>query len=404
MAESSSSSSSSSSAKEEAKRLLRKLDWRDLTFIGVEVGSIPSIYKDKFTFPELKKALKDGELSNLGHPMYMFMGAQPIEYGGRTLNIPYIVVIDSEAPPPSRIAHCSIQGQNESIIDMKNVRMGWVPYVPKKFPQSLIKDKLPIQIYTLNWYGRTAKSSKLTEDRARWLEYLIPYIRLPQMVESIPEPKDTDVKNVNFTWKYQDKKYEVVYDKEMDTLPEFIPTFLEDNKLPESAGPELKQALKDAFQKAREQARADYQSLQDEVNKLPDRAKQAYRNIKLYKFYPTHPDINIRRYIDKKINRYFGSATRVFPEPEKDVALENFLERVHAEKRKLEDGALSESEKAPRMEEPKESVENMTPAPNNEDKNKEKQEENQQQEEEDEGKEKAPKKQKATRGRRKKRT
>jgi len=40
---------------------------------------------------------------------------------------------------------------------------------------------------------------------------------------------------------------------------------------------------------------------------------EALRNAKFYKFYPTHPKIEVRPHIDPFINRYYGKAHYVFP-------------------------------------------------------------------------------------------
>lgn len=37
--------------------------------------------------------------------------------------------------------------------------------------------------------------------------------------------------SVDFEWSHGDKKYQIVFDKEIDRLATFIPEFLEDNEL-----------------------------------------------------------------------------------------------------------------------------------------------------------------------------
>lgn len=47
-------------------------------------------------------------------------------------------------------------------------------------------DKLPaIPVYVLGWAGRTSQFSNLEEAAVHYIEYLHPYIVLPQIVEQI---------------------------------------------------------------------------------------------------------------------------------------------------------------------------------------------------------------------------
>jgi hypothetical protein len=39
------------------------------------------------------------------------------------------------------------------------------------------------------------------------------------------------VSSVDFEWTYNNKKYQIVFDKEIDRLVTFIPEFIEDNQL-----------------------------------------------------------------------------------------------------------------------------------------------------------------------------
>lgn len=42
----------------------------------MEVKGIPEILSEPFEFPDLNYQLRDGELSKISYPLYMFMGGQ----------------------------------------------------------------------------------------------------------------------------------------------------------------------------------------------------------------------------------------------------------------------------------------------------------------------------------------
>lgn len=45
--------------------------------------------------------------------------------------IPAIVAVVSSLPPPARLGLKSVQKIEEELIDMKDLKMDWVPYIPK---------------------------------------------------------------------------------------------------------------------------------------------------------------------------------------------------------------------------------------------------------------------------------
>lgn len=52
-------------------------NWRDLPFIGVELKSIADIYAEPYDFPDFAREMSPGgSLWNIGHPIYVFLGAQ----------------------------------------------------------------------------------------------------------------------------------------------------------------------------------------------------------------------------------------------------------------------------------------------------------------------------------------
>lgn len=69
------------------------------------------------------------------------------------------------------------------------------------------------------------------------IEFLHPYILLPQIVEKMEAPVVTCV---DFEWEYKGSKYQVVFDKEIDRLATYLPEFVEDHNLTAEAEEPLK--------------------------------------------------------------------------------------------------------------------------------------------------------------------
>ncbi|GAM21998.1 hypothetical protein SAMD00019534_051730 [Acytostelium subglobosum LB1] len=349
---------------EERMAKLRKVEWKDLIPIGFELKELETMRKEPWSFDQLNKELSHGFLSKAEHPLYIFMGAQPIVEKKVALNIPYIVVFDCLTPPPQKVCKASIQGATEEVFDTSKdnrFKVSWLPYIRSKlFNQDFTKIAKPIQALQCNSRGRT--SNVIPEEKLIEMQYLLPYIRLPQIVENL---KQIDVTAVTFDFEAQltpeqlekekkqaaedDKKREeeftskgkmvrltkaekekmkardeclargckmmfIAYDKAVDTPTAFIDEKKEDDGITDECAIELKRRLKEEFDKARKIRGDSFAAIQKEVADMSPEDKENYRNCKIYKFYPTHPKIDVSKYSSKVVNRFFGNATQVFPE------------------------------------------------------------------------------------------
>lgn len=304
------------------KHDLKEVNWLDLPFVGIEFRSIEEVRREPFSFPHLVRELQSGALADKPYPIYLFQCAQPCwDDATRSMKqVPYIVAIDCAVPPPSKLAYHSVQLAAHDVIDMKQLpayaRYEWTPYVPKGLTAEL--DKLPIQCYVLGWAGRQSQFSQLEEAAVHYIEYLHPYIVLPQVVEATPAPVVT---SVDFEWEHGGKKYQIVFDKEIDRLATFIPEFLEDNELVGVVEDEvIKTALQAAFKEKRAKEEAKHQAVLDTVTTFSAEQQQQLRDIKTYKFYPLHPTLDTRPFADDSINQYFGKATHVVLPSQEDLA------------------------------------------------------------------------------------
>ena len=310
---------------------LKVVDWRQLPFVGIEFSAIESIYEQPFSFPHLIRELQEGELANRSYPIYLFQAAQPCwsDKEQTMRNVPYIVAIDCAVPPPNKLVYHTLQLAKHDVIEMKSqpsfARYEWTPYIPAAVAAEGNYEKTPIQCYILGWAGRGAQFHNMQEADVHRIEFLHPYVLLPQEVEKMKPPVVT---NVDFEWKHEGKSYQVVFDKEIDRLATFLPEFTEDNSLPESAQESLKEALQNAFKEKRAIEEGGFKAMLDELAAMPQEQQQALREMRTYKFYPHHPELLVGPFVDDQINPYFGRASKVLLPSREDVEL---LQRQHEE-------------------------------------------------------------------------
>jgi hypothetical protein len=173
---------------EELDRALRKVDWRELSFVGTEIANIPLILKESWSFPDLAVALRPGgELTADGRTAYLFMVTEPTDVNGdgNIVCVPVVVAFACRVPPPSLIAHDSVQNTEAGVralnplggrpFDMRRMRMAWVPHVPAS---ASVDTSLPRQlrppVWSLRWESRDAFVRKMKEDAEHFVNYINP--------------------------------------------------------------------------------------------------------------------------------------------------------------------------------------------------------------------------------------
>jgi len=293
---------------------LRTVDWKELDFIGMEIKGANEIKEEPFTFDEMNKQLNEGELKG-HHPLYLFMGAQPFTVEGTVIvkNIPYIIIIDCAKPPSNKVAVASIQSGGERIESFSKWHLAYVPYLPRRF--SYATADTPPQLHTLKWEARRTVVNKFDQEKAHKVSLLLPYELLPRSLEDYPlEKRLGEVKNVDFKFKAENgHEFDIVWDKDTHHLVVDIDSLLEEEKLPETERPRIKAALKEQFEKKRQEVRDKFNAEKSELEALKKEEYEALKNIRLYKFYPEHPSLDIRPFMVANINRYYGDAHKVFP-------------------------------------------------------------------------------------------
>lgn len=132
------------------------LQWRDLEAIGIELAGINQLYTDQWQFPNVAAALAPGgPLFARPHSLHCFLGAQPIYVNNNVSNVPYLVFIDCEVPPPPVLADHRLQKEREVLIPMTQLSMSWSPYLPNSI-SDIGPGELPTEcrINVLSWKRR----------------------------------------------------------------------------------------------------------------------------------------------------------------------------------------------------------------------------------------------------------
>jgi len=161
---------------------------------------------------------------------------------------------------------------------------------------------------------REAVKKHLSVERLHKLSLLLPYELLPQKFEE--EDLDTKLKkvqDVSFIYKTRDgRSIEFTWDKEIHKLKIDLPYMMEEFKIPSDEEDILKEKLKEAFDKKREEITKEHEAKKKILDSYSPEHIQALKDIKIYKFYPTHPRLDISGAINPYFNRYFGNVDRVF--------------------------------------------------------------------------------------------
>ncbi|KAG7539197.1 Papain-like cysteine peptidase superfamily [Arabidopsis suecica] len=291
------------------KRNLEDL-WKDTFPVGTEWDQQDAVYDFNWDFKNLEEALEEGG-KLYGKKVYVFgcTESHSVNYKNekKDVIVPAVVCIESSIPPSDKIGVASVQGEVGEIIPMKNMKMDWVPYVPlEQRDRQVDRKNFPVFILGCS-QGRSALKHS-TDDHVKKFNYCFPYINDPFKVD---ESEHSTVVKIMFP---SEPPVECEYDWVKSDIEEFT-----DNLIKEEA---LLPGQKDAFQEfVKEQsdiAMAAYdraQEAREEAKEgLSQETKKAYKEMKLYKFYPlTSPDTPDTAGIEKSpfINRYFGKAHEV---------------------------------------------------------------------------------------------
>ncbi|PWA69580.1 hypothetical protein CTI12_AA296680 [Artemisia annua] len=253
----------------------------------VELDRLDKLYEYNWNFSNLEEAFDEGGVLH-GEKVYLFVCTEsPREHAAL---IPIVIAVVSPFPPSDKIGLISVQRESESrkVVDMKQMKMDWVPYVPLGKRSALV-ERLKSQIFVLNCVQRRAGLKCLKDERVAEFTYCIPYFYNP-----FEEDETEESTVVEFLYPVEPPVY-CEFDWEFDKVEEFTNNLI--------AAEELSEDQKDAF-KARQKRKQALEELSQE--KL-----DAINNTRFYKFYPLEAPDNTVMPKSSYINRYYGKAHKV---------------------------------------------------------------------------------------------
>ncbi|PAN38804.1 hypothetical protein PAHAL_7G199300 [Panicum hallii] len=276
--------------------------WLSAFPVGTEWENIDKIKEFNWNFENLEKALEEGgEL--YGKTVYLFGSTEPqllyVNGESKIVLIPVIVVVDCLFPPSDKIGINSVQRENEEILPMKAMKMAWVPYVPLEDRLSRI-DSLETKIFTLGCTQRRSALKHLKTERVKKFDYCMPYYMPLQPIE------DEDDTVINFLYPLEPPIVDD-FNWEMDDYEDFADQKVKDEDLPEDEKEKFKEFLKEKVRERKRELKQAKEARKKAIDDMDPKKKEAFENIKFYKFYPVKtpdtPDVDSVK--SKYINRYY---------------------------------------------------------------------------------------------------
>nr|KAJ0210579.1 hypothetical protein LSAT_V11C400211640 [Lactuca sativa] len=124
--------------------------------VGTEWHQLDSLSEYKWNFSNLEGAFEEGGVLH-GKKVYLFTCTEPqlLSFHDQTkvICIPVVVAVVSPFPPSDKIGIQSVYRESEEILDMKQMKMDWVPYIPLGKRGSSI-ERVKSQIFILNCVQR----------------------------------------------------------------------------------------------------------------------------------------------------------------------------------------------------------------------------------------------------------
>ncbi|GKE74164.1 heat intolerant 4-like protein, partial [Tanacetum coccineum] len=127
--------------------------WKHAYPVATELDRLDRLYEYNWNFSNLEEAFDEGGVLH-GEKVYLFVCTEaPIERAD--ILIPTVIAVVSPFPPSDKIGLISVQRESESrkVVDMKQMKMDWVPYVPLGKRSALV-ERLKSQIFVLSCVQR----------------------------------------------------------------------------------------------------------------------------------------------------------------------------------------------------------------------------------------------------------
>lgn len=280
------------------KRNLEDL-WSSAFPVGTEWVHIDKIKEFNWNFENLERTLEEGG-DLYGKTVYLFGSTEPqcLDVNGemKMVFVPVVVAVDCPFPPSDRVGIASVQREIKEVVPMKAMKMAWVPYVPIADRLSRV-DRLKSKIFTLCCYQRRSALKLLETERVKKFDYCIPYY-----MPLNPEEDDDTVVHIMYP---VDTMMGCDFDWDMDDLEEFADEKVNDGVLPEDEREKFKEFVKEKVRERKRELKQAKEARRKAIDAIDPTTREAFENIKFYKFYPVKtPDTpSIKK--STFINRYY---------------------------------------------------------------------------------------------------
>eukprot|EP00243_Klebsormidium_subtile_P003007 TRINITY_DN16139_c0_g1_i1.p1 TRINITY_DN16139_c0_g1~~TRINITY_DN16139_c0_g1_i1.p1 ORF type:complete len:294 (-),score=93.52 TRINITY_DN16139_c0_g1_i1:403-1284(-) len=287
---------------------------REAYMVGTEWDQYDTVFALDWQFDTLEAAFEEGGVLH-GQKVWVFGATEPqlVEWKGmhRVVQIPAVVAVTAPFPPTTKLGIKSVQMEQENIVNLKEMKMDWVPFIPDQDEYRTL-ERLHSQVYVLKCVQRRAALKQLKTERIKKYEYCLPYISMPWKEEA-----DEDDTTVNLMYSYGDEKTTppvlCEFDWTMDEPDEFVDDLIKEEALPEDQRQAFRTHLVAEVNEAKRKVREAKAERQRVIAEMPAETRAAMENMRFFKFYPTPSDDtpDIEQYKSPFINRYFGKAHQV---------------------------------------------------------------------------------------------
>lgn len=286
--------------------------WKEVFLCGTEWHTLKDVSVVKWDHSALDAWLEKEMAESSSETMfYVFGGTEPQMLAldqlkntdnpdGRVVPIPIMVVAKTTTALPAELGINSVQMQKESVIPMSDMKMFWSPVEVASG-----KKRVRSRLFVLKCSQRQKAVSQLQEERVRKFDYCMPYIQFPH--KEANAEVDTCV-DFNITCPGRHNPIVGTYDWDLDTLQEFVDERMEEEALPADFRDSLKTQIRDHVRAVKAERLAAKAAKTAALEQIPLDIRNALKELRLHKFYPTAPLVDISNFKSTFINRYYGMA------------------------------------------------------------------------------------------------
>lgn len=286
--------------------------WKEAFPVGTEWDQYDKVYEIDWDFSNLEEALEEGGILH-GKKVYLFGCTEPQLVAWkdkqRVIHIPAVVAVTSPFPPSDKLGIKSVQMEEEMIVPMSQMKMGWIPFLPEE-RRRIAVERVKTLIFTLKCTQRRAALRQLKQERVKKYEYCLPYIYQPHKEDETQY--DSSV-SIMYPFEGETPPLVTEYDWQFDEYEEFADNLISDEALPESEKEKFLVFVRKEVAAAKAKIREAKERKKKMLEEMSEETKAAFQNMKFYKFYPIQsedsPDIS--NYKANYINRYYGKAHEV---------------------------------------------------------------------------------------------